>query len=49
MMGRYKQVIGNKLKSRCFESQKTEAKFYIPVLNKNGGARAFCVREGFTS
>ncbi|WP_244283681.1 hypothetical protein [Pseudovibrio sp. Tun.PSC04-5.I4] len=32
-MGRYKQVIGARLKSRDFENQKTEAKVGVAVLN----------------
>ncbi|KZL24339.1 IS5 family transposase [Pseudovibrio sp. WM33] len=34
LMGRFKQVIGNKLKSHSFDSQRTEAKVGIAVLNK---------------
>ncbi|KZK81487.1 Transposase DDE domain protein [Pseudovibrio sp. W64] len=34
LMGRYKQVIGNKLKSRKFNNQRTEAKIGVAVLNK---------------
>lgn len=33
LMGRYKQVIGARLKSREFENQKTEAKVSVAVLN----------------
>ena len=33
-MGRWKGVIGPKLKARCFESQKTEVRIGVSVLNK---------------
>ncbi len=32
-MGRWKQVIGNKLKARTFDNQKTEAKIGANILN----------------
>lgn len=34
LMGRFKQVIGNKLKARNFENQRTEAKLGVAALNK---------------
>lgn len=33
-MGRWKGVIGSKLKARCFENQQTEAKIGVSILNK---------------
>ena len=33
-MGRCKAVIGNKLKARNFENQKTEAKIGVRALNR---------------
>jgi hypothetical protein len=33
-MGRWKAVIGPKLKARAFENQKTEAKIGVRVLNR---------------
>ena len=40
-MGRWKQVIGPKLKARCFSNQRTEAKIGTRILNKmNGLGRA---------
>ena len=33
-MGRWKTVIGPKLKARSFENQKTEAKIGVNILNK---------------
>lgn len=33
-MGRWKTVIGPKLKARCFENQQTEAKIGVAILNK---------------
>ncbi len=33
-MGRYKQMIGNYLRSRSLENQRTEAKIGVTVLNK---------------
>ena len=33
-MGRWKAVIGPKLKARGFENQKTEAKFGVRILNR---------------
>ena len=33
-MGRWKAVIGHKLKARSFENQKTEAKIGVRVLNR---------------
>jgi hypothetical protein len=37
LMGRWKAVIGAKLKSRTFESQKTEFKIGVRVLNRMTG------------
>jgi hypothetical protein len=37
LMGRWKTVIGPKLKARSFENQKTEAKVGVDVLNKMTG------------
>tara|TARA_R110002049_G_scaffold267817_1_gene444283 strand:+ start:7550 stop:7855 length:306 start_codon:yes stop_codon:yes gene_type:complete len=37
LMGRWKAVIGPKQKGRNFESQKTEAKIAVPVLNQMTG------------
>ena len=34
LMGRWKAVIGTKLKARAFENQKTEAKIVGRVLNR---------------
>ena len=34
LMGRFKQVIGSKLRSRAFKNQRTEAKVGVLVLNK---------------
>jgi hypothetical protein len=34
LMGRWKGVIGPKLKARTFENQKTEAKIGVGVLNR---------------
>ena len=34
LMGRWKTVIGPKLKARTFENQKTEAKIGVRVLNR---------------
>ena len=34
LMGRWKTVIGSKLKARTFNNQKTEAKIGVPVLNR---------------
>ncbi|WP_310619985.1 hypothetical protein [Flexibacterium corallicola] len=34
LMGRYKQVIGNKLRSRKLENQRTEVQVGVVVLNK---------------
>ena len=40
-MGRWKQVIGPKLKARCFPNQRTEPKIGTRILNKmNGLGRA---------
>jgi len=36
-MGRWKAVIGPKLKARTFENQKTEAKIGVRVLNRMTG------------
>jgi hypothetical protein len=36
-MGRWKGVIGPKLKARTFENQKTEAKIGVRVLNRMTG------------
>jgi len=36
-MGRWKAVIGPKLKARAFESQKTEARIGVRVLNRMTG------------
>lgn len=36
-MGRWKAVIGPKLKARTFENQKTEAKIGVWVLNRMTG------------
>jgi hypothetical protein len=36
-MGRWKAVIGPKLKARIFENQKTEAKIGFRVLNRMTG------------
>lgn len=36
-MGRWKTVIGPKLKARNFENQKTEAKVGVRVLNRMTG------------
>jgi hypothetical protein len=33
-MGRWKAVIGPKLKARAFENQKTEAKIGVRILNR---------------
>ena len=33
LMGRWKAVIGPKLKARAFENQKTEAKIGVRILN----------------
>ncbi|KZL14446.1 hypothetical protein PsAD2_03741 [Pseudovibrio axinellae] len=33
-MGRFKHVIGNKLRARKFENQRTEAKLGVAALNK---------------
>jgi hypothetical protein len=33
-MGRWKAVIGPKLKARWFENQQTEAKVSVTILNK---------------
>ena len=33
-MGRWKAIIGPKLKARCFENQQTEAKIGVAILNK---------------
>jgi hypothetical protein len=33
-MGRWKAVIGPKLKARSFENQKTEAKIGVQILNR---------------
>jgi hypothetical protein len=33
-MGRWKTVIGSKLKARTFNNQKTEAKIGVQVLNR---------------
>jgi len=33
-MGRWKAVIGHKLKARSFENQKTEAKIGVRILNR---------------
>ena len=42
-MGRWKQVIGPKMKARCFPNQRTEAKIGTRILNKmNGLGRAKC-------
>jgi hypothetical protein len=37
VMGRWKAVIGPKLKARSFENQKTEAKIGVRVLNRMTG------------
>ena len=37
LMGRWKAVIGPKLKARTFENQKTEAKIGVRVLNRMTG------------
>ena len=37
LMGRWKTVIGSKLKARNFENQKTEAKIGVRVLNQMTG------------
>ena len=37
LMGRWKTVIGAKLKARTFENQKTEAKIGVRVLNRMTG------------
>ena len=37
LMGRWKVVIGPKLKARTFENQKTEAKIGAQVLNRMTG------------
>ena len=34
LLGRWKAIIGPKLKARCFENQQTEAKIGIAILNK---------------
>ena len=34
LMGRWKAVIGPKLKARTFENQKTEAKIGVRILNR---------------
>ena len=34
LMGRWKAVIGPKLKARAFENQKTEAKIGVRILNR---------------
>ena len=34
-MGRWKAIIGPKLKARCFENQQTEAKIGVAILNKS--------------
>jgi|TARA_B110000305_G_scaffold156032_1_gene172705 hypothetical protein len=36
-MGRWKTVIGPKLKARTFENQKTEAKVGVRILNQMTG------------
>jgi hypothetical protein len=36
-MGRWKAVIGPKLKARSFENQKTEAKIGVQILNRMTG------------
>jgi len=36
-MGRWKEIIGPKLKARGFENQKTEAKIGVRVLNRMTG------------
>jgi hypothetical protein len=36
-MGRWKAVIGAKLKARNFENQKTEARIGVQVLNRMTG------------
>jgi hypothetical protein len=33
-MGRWKAVVGHKLKARSFESQKTEVKIGVRILNR---------------
>jgi hypothetical protein len=33
-MGRWKAVVGPKLKARSFENQKTEAKIGVRILNR---------------
>ena len=33
-MGRWKGIIGRKLRARAFENQKTEAKIGVRVLNR---------------
>jgi len=37
LMGRWKEIIGPKLKARGFENQKTEAKIGVRVLNRMTG------------
>ncbi len=37
LMGRWKTVVGPKLKARNFENQKTEAKIGVRVLNRMNG------------
>ena len=34
LLGRWKAIIGPKLKARCFENQQTEAKIGVAILNK---------------
>ena len=34
LMGRWKAIIGPKLKARAFENQKTEAKIGVRILNR---------------
>ena len=36
-VGRWKQVIGPKMKTRCFPNQRTEAKIGTRILNKMNG------------
>ena len=39
-MGRWKAIIGPKLKARCFENQQTEAKIGVAILNMRPFAHA---------
>jgi Transposase DDE domain len=45
VMFRYKAIIGNKLKSRLFSSQKTESKVAVNILNKMTGLGMPCSKK----